>query len=55
MTDKELRKAKKTDLIEMLYYLRQEVDDLKAQNDTLRARVLLLSGEVPDGKDEGDA
>lgn len=55
MTDKELRKAKKDDLLEMLYYLRKEVDDLKAQNDTLRARVLLLSGEVPEGKDADDA
>ncbi|MCR5306740.1 MAG: hypothetical protein K6E36_09600 [Oscillospiraceae bacterium] len=47
MTDKELRKAKKDDLIDMLYYLRTEIDELKAQNDQLRAKILLLSGEQP--------
>lgn len=47
MTDKELRKAKKDELLEMLYYLRTEVDELKTQNDALRAKVLLLSGEQP--------
>ena len=31
MTDKELRRAKKTDLIEMLCYLRTEIDELKAR------------------------
>ncbi|MCQ2490371.1 MAG: hypothetical protein MJ079_02115 [Ruminococcus sp.] len=46
MTEKELRKAKKEDLIEMLYYLRTEIDDLKAQNDMLRAKIIVLSGGV---------
>ena len=55
MTDKELRKAKKDDLIEMLYYLRKEVDELREQNDALRARVLLLSGEENGRKGEADA
>ena len=55
MTDKELRKAKKTDLIEMLYYLRTEIDELKAQNDTLRAKVLLLSGEQQSENGDGNA
>lgn len=55
MTDRELRKAKKTDLIEMLYYLRTEIDELKAQNDTLRAKVLLLSGEQPAESGDSDA
>ena len=55
MTDKELRKAKKDDLIEMLYYLRKEVDELKEQNDALRAKVLLLSGEETDRQGEADA
>lgn len=48
MTEKELRKAKKAELIEMLYYLRKEVDELKAENDTLRAKVIVLSGGEPD-------
>ena len=44
MTDKELRKAKK--------------DELKAENDRLRAKLLLLSGEVgaePPADGAGDA
>ena len=44
MTEKELRKAKKDDLIEMLYYLRTEIDELKAQNDQLRAKIIILEG-----------
>lgn len=55
MTDKELRKTKKADLIEMLYYLRTEIDELKAQNDTLRAKVLLLSGEQQSENGDGNA
>lgn len=54
MTDKELRKAKKDELIEMLYYLRKEADRLKEENDGLRARLLLLSGEVSAGKEDGN-
>ena len=55
MTNKELRKAKRDELIEMLYYLRKEADDLKAENDMLRAKILLLSGEQPAVKDEPNA
>ncbi|MBQ5335591.1 MAG: hypothetical protein J6Z45_06555 [Oscillospiraceae bacterium] len=55
MTDKELRKAKKDELLEMLYYLRSEVDELKAQNDALRAKLLMLSGEQPAESGENDA
>lgn len=55
MTDKELRKAKKDELLEMLYFLRKEVDELKAQNDALRAKVLLLSGGQPQETGEDDA
>ena len=43
MTEKELRKAKKEELIEMLYYLRKEIDELKEENDTLRAKIISLS------------
>ena len=53
MTDKELRKAKKDDLIEMLYYLRTEIDELKAQNDLLRAKVIALEGTGE--TEQGDA
>ena len=43
MTEKELRKAKKEELIEMLYYLRKEIDELKEENDKLRAKIISLS------------
>ncbi len=46
MTDKELRKAKKDELIEMLYFLRKEVDELKEKNTALRAK-LLIAESVP--------
>lgn len=55
MTEKELRKAKKDELIEMLYFLRKEIDELKEENDTLRAKLLLLSGEQPLNTGESNA
>lgn len=55
MTDKELRKLKKLELIEMLYYLRKETDELKAENDQLRAKLLLLSGEANEKPEEDHA
>ncbi len=55
MTDKELRKLKKLELIEMLYYLRKETDELKAENDQLRAKLLLLSGEATKKPEEDHA
>ena len=55
MTDKELRKLKKIELIEMLYYLRKETDELKAENDQLRAKLLLLSGEATEKPEEEHA
>ncbi len=55
MTDKELRKLKKLELIEMLYYLRKETDELKAENDQLRAKLLLLSGEATKKPEENHA
>lgn len=39
MTDKELRKLKRSDLIEILYYLRRENDELKEENEKLQNRV----------------
>ena len=35
MTDKELRQLKRTELIEMLYYMKTEIDELKAENEQL--------------------
>ena len=37
MTDKELRSLKRAELIEILYYLSRENDELKEQISTLRA------------------
>ncbi len=42
MTDKELRKCKRTELIEMLYYLRRENDELREKADKLEAQLDVL-------------
>ncbi len=39
MTDKELQKLKRADLIEILYYLRRENDELKEENEYLKSRL----------------
>lgn len=39
MTDKELRKLKRAELLEILFYLRKEFDELKAENAALTARI----------------
>lgn len=36
MTDKELRKLKRADLLEILYYLQKEIDELKEENAMLK-------------------
>lgn len=47
MTDKELRRCKRTELIEMLYYLRRENDDLKAEVERLNFRLdSVIAGSV---------
>ena len=47
MTDKELRGLKRTDLIEILYYLRRENDELQAENEKLNQRIdALLAGTL---------
>lgn len=38
MTDKELRKLKRTDLLEILYYLQKEIDELKEENAALKEK-----------------
>lgn len=45
MTDKELRKLKRTELLEILFYLQKEVDSLKQENSELKLR-LDNSGEL---------
>ena len=46
MTDKELRKLKRADLIEILYYLKRENEELKEENEKLNSRLDALVGEA---------
>lgn len=39
MTEKELRKLKKTELLELMIALRNELDRLQAENETLRQKL----------------
>lgn len=39
MTDKELHKLKRQELLEILYYMRTELDDVRAENDRLKQRL----------------
>ena len=39
MTDKELRKLKRTELLELMLYLRQELDAIKKENEELRRQL----------------
>lgn len=46
MTDKELRKLKRSDLLEILFYMREENDSLREENNNLKARIDELSDPV---------
>lgn len=37
MTDKELKKLKKDELLELLFYMRREIDTLKQENQQLKS------------------
>lgn len=50
MTDKQLRKAKKNELLEMLYYMRRELDKVQEENSQLRERLDKLVAEVVSAK-----
>lgn len=39
MTDKELKKLKRADLLEILYYLQKEVEELTKENESLKAQL----------------
>lgn len=43
MTDKELRKLKRSDLLEIMFYLRDELDKLNKENESLKSRIDELS------------
>ncbi|MBQ9110394.1 MAG: hypothetical protein IJY06_03365 [Oscillospiraceae bacterium] len=36
MTDKELRRLKRTELLEIVFYLQKELEDLRRENESLR-------------------
>ncbi|MCR5599651.1 MAG: hypothetical protein K6G33_02765 [Ruminococcus sp.] len=46
MTDKQLRKAKKTELLEMLYYMRKELDKVQEENSLLHKQLGELVSEA---------
>jgi|GEM_PF-604880 hypothetical protein len=46
MTDKELRKLKRAELIEILYYLKKENEELEEENNRLKDRLYTLAGEA---------
>ncbi len=39
MTDKEIRKLKRADLLEILYYLQKEIEELTKENESLKAQL----------------
>lgn len=45
MTDKELRKLKRPELLEMLFYLQKELEKVNAENEKLRQQILDSSFE----------
>ncbi len=54
MTDQELRRLKRADLNEILYYLQKENDELREENEKLKSRIDAWlagkpAGETADG------
>ncbi len=52
MTDKEVQRLKKSQLVELLYYLSKENDELKEENERLKARLDQLVGAAIAAKTE---
>lgn len=48
MTDKELKKLKRTELLELMYYLRKELDNVKNENEALRSQLEVRAAEQAD-------
>lgn len=46
MTDKQVKKLKRSELIELLYYARKEIDRLRQENDQLKDRLDRLVSEA---------
>ena len=39
MTDKELHKLKRSELLDLLYYIRKELDELQTENESLKKQL----------------
>lgn len=46
MTDKELRKLKRSELLEILYYLQKEVETLQEENESLKQQLENAQGGI---------
>ncbi len=46
MTDKELRKLKRSELMEILYYLQKEVETLQKENESLKQQLGNAQGGI---------
>lgn len=51
MTDKELKKLKRSELLEILLFLQKEYDELKAENEVLAKKVALLEEKSLEASD----
>ena len=52
MTDKELRKLKRAELLEIMFYLQEELSNVKQENESLRVRVDELTKAALSSKTE---
>ena len=48
MTDKELRKLRRRELLELMYYLKKELEDVKLENEDLRKQLEDKAGAQSD-------
>ena len=46
MTEKELRKLKRSELLEIMYYLQKELDTVKAENESLKQKLEKSEGGI---------
>lgn len=52
MTDKELRKLKRNELLEILYYLQKENENLKAENESMQTKLEAQAENNPSFSEE---
>lgn len=44
MTDKQLRKLRRAELLEMMFYIQKELDELKEENESLKQKLEQVEG-----------